>query len=651
MRTFSDKQRRALFILADGKCQQCGCALSNDWHADHVTPYTLGGTTDVINGQALCQKCNLRKGVSVSKPIWPGGDRKWQTDAFAAWQESRRDDFLAVAWPGAGKTRFALRVIRVMIDIGSEFTIVVVPTIALKKQWAEDASLFGIKLDYLYDNNRVGVSSDFDGIVVTYGTVNSQPDLYRKMSKGQLVVFDEIHHAGEEKTWGASLRVAFEYARRRLLLSGTPFRTDGQPIPYVNYDDAGKCVPDYVYGYPDALQDNVCRHLYFPTLEGKMTWQSGVDEITATFEDELSGQERSRRLRTALMPDGDFLQDALSEADKKLTEVRNDGHVNAGGLVICMDKTHAEQIARIIKKSTGIAPVLVLHDVEDAHDKIARFEKGEDRWIVAVKMVSEGIDIKRLRVLLYATNTTTEMFFDQAIGRVIRVITGMEYQPAFCYLPRDPKLLTYAKDIMEQRDHFLREVEDRERKEMLDEPSQPTLFAPLYAGNMERRETIGTLGSFTAEEIAHAEAQKARHGWPFPAEAIAEIMRCAPGYARQDNGSVAPAPDGKRPVIVTESDKRKQLKNKCNAAVNALHHQSGGILEHPYINRICNWYADVNSIDQINTHGLQDRWDFLVEWRRAYEAGSGPGFDGKRVFCAIAERNAEQRRNRVEARP
>jgi hypothetical protein len=243
------------------------------------------------------------------------------------------------------------------------------------------------------------------------------------------------------------------------------------------------------------------------------------------------------------------------------------------------------------------------------------------------------------------------MFFNQAIGRVIRVIGSLEYQPAFCYIPRDPDLLRYAESIMRERDHFLRQMEDKERREMLSDPVQPMLFVPLSASDMQRKDTIGTLGNFTDTEIALAQDAKMRHGWPIPAEMIAEIWREQPGQAKVENGHVAPAPDGKRPSIVTESDKRTRLKKSCKSAAGALHHQSGGLLDYPFINQTCNFLAGVNSIDLISTDGLQDRWEFLVEWRRAYEAGNGPSFDGERVFRAIAQRNAEQRRDRAEARP
>ena len=49
-----------------------------------------------------------------------------------------------------------------------------------------------------------------------------------------------------------------------------------------------------------------------------------------------------------------------------------------------------------------------------------RFADGDAPWIVAVRMVSEGVDIPRLRVGVYATNTVTELFFRQAVGRLVR---------------------------------------------------------------------------------------------------------------------------------------------------------------------------------------------------------------------------------------
>ncbi len=62
-RRFSVRERAALFVVADGRCEHCGCPLPPDWHADHVAAWARGGQTIIENGQALCPPCNLAKGV------------------------------------------------------------------------------------------------------------------------------------------------------------------------------------------------------------------------------------------------------------------------------------------------------------------------------------------------------------------------------------------------------------------------------------------------------------------------------------------------------------------------------------------------------------------------------------------------------------
>jgi len=61
-REFSQWQRTLLYHAADGKCDRCGTELGPDWHADHKVPWSRGGPTKVVNGQALCPPCNLKKG-------------------------------------------------------------------------------------------------------------------------------------------------------------------------------------------------------------------------------------------------------------------------------------------------------------------------------------------------------------------------------------------------------------------------------------------------------------------------------------------------------------------------------------------------------------------------------------------------------------
>jgi hypothetical protein len=68
---------------------------------------------------------------------------------------------------------------------------------------------------------------------------------------------------GDYETWGRALREAFEPAHKRLMLSGTPFRSDGNPIPFLQVSADGAYNIDFAYDYPTALRDGVIREITF----------------------------------------------------------------------------------------------------------------------------------------------------------------------------------------------------------------------------------------------------------------------------------------------------------------------------------------------------------------------------------------------------
>src|ERR671929_1738046 len=84
-------------------------------------------------------------------------------------------------------------------------------------------------------------SWDFVGIALTYAGVARNPLALRIRTEGfkTLVILDEVHHAGDALSWGEAVREAFEPAARRLMLTGTPFRSDTNPIPFVRYEPDG----------------------------------------------------------------------------------------------------------------------------------------------------------------------------------------------------------------------------------------------------------------------------------------------------------------------------------------------------------------------------------------------------------------------------
>jgi superfamily II DNA or RNA helicase len=73
--------------------------------------------------------------------------------------------------------------------------------------------------------------------------------------------------------------------------------------------------------------------------------------------------------------------------------------------------------------------------------------------MVAVRMVSEGVDVPRLAVGVYATTTSTPLFFAQAVGRFVR--SRSRGETASVFLPSVPGLLGLAAELEVARDHVL----------------------------------------------------------------------------------------------------------------------------------------------------------------------------------------------------
>ncbi len=470
--------------------------------------------------------------VQLTRPDLLPSLRSWQRDAHLAYFRCDQRDFLLVATPGAGKTTFALAIAAELLARREVAAITVVtPTEHLKHQWAQAAHRLGIALDPGYTNSQGQASADFTGVAVTYAQVAAHPALHRQrtLSRRTLVVFDEIHHAGDALSWGEAVRVAFEPARRRLGLTGTPFRSDTNPIPFVSYirdaDGSLRSSSDYVYGYGPALSDGVVRPVIFLAYSGEMRWRTRAgNEVAGTLGGLMTAEQLAHAWRTALDPEGAWIERVLEAADRRLTEVRR-GMPDAGGLVIASDHADARAYAALLRNISGAKPALVLSDDPAASKKIARYAASADPWMVAVRMVSEGVDIPRLAVGVYATSVGTPLFFAQAVGRFVRARRRGE--TASVFVPSIPSLLGYAAELEAERDHILRRPDDaaddelalaealrqRDTADELDQRPFEALEASahfdrvLYDGNefgvtAEEEDFLGLPGLLEPEQVA-----------------------------------------------------------------------------------------------------------------------------------------------------
>ena len=392
--------------------------------------------------------------------------RPWQEAALDAYQQSQPRDFLASATPGAGKTTFALTLAADLLEQRRvDRVIVVAPTDHLRTQWADEASRMGILLDPRLTNSGGGLKPDFQGYVTTYAQVAAHPVVHRRRCETvrTLVILDEIHHAGDGLSWGDAVSEAFAPAVRRLALTGTPFRTKpNERIPFVEYEDvdtdAVQSKADITYAYRDALQDGVVRPVVFAAYAGRAKWMNSAgDVITTTLSDANTKEHERAAWRTALNPKGRWISHVFKAADARLTDLRNSGMPNAGGLILANDQDSARTYAEVLKQVTGHKAVVVVSDDPSSSKRIAQFTNSDDRWLISVRMVSEGVDVPRLGVLVWATTYRTPLFFAQAVGRVVRAQRPGE--SATVFLPAVRPLLALAAEMESERNHVVRVVQ------------------------------------------------------------------------------------------------------------------------------------------------------------------------------------------------
>ncbi|HHT60398.1 DEAD/DEAH box helicase [Corynebacterium stationis] len=385
--------------------------------------------------------------------------RAWQQAALDKFLATKPKDFMAVATPGAGKTTFALRVATELVDSRTvERVIVVVPTEHLKVQWSAAAARVGLSLDPYFTNSSA-VNPSFDGIVVTYAQVGMHPFKHRAVTSARrtLVILDEIHHAGDAKSWGDGVREAYDDAEHRLALTGTPFRSDDSQIPFVRYEEDGEghlvSRSDHTYDYGHALADGVVRPVVFLAYSGEARWRTSAgEEFAARLGDPLNPEQTARAWKTALDPRGDWIPSVLQAAHTRLIQMRRN-MPDAGGLVIATDTATARAYAKILKELSSTPVSVILSDEPGSSERIQEFSDSRDEWMVAVRMVSEGVDVPRLAVGVYATSASTPLFFAQAIGRFVR--SRMPGETASVFLPSVPRLLGLAENMEKSRDHVL----------------------------------------------------------------------------------------------------------------------------------------------------------------------------------------------------
>lgn len=375
--------------------------------------------------------------------------RTWQKNCLSKALEvyqTGQQNFMCVAAPGAGKTRFSASLAKSLLRADHiDFVLCFAPSVSVQN------SIQGTFSNILNDrfDGRLGAK----GLVITYqGIQYAYQELAHVIKNYRvLIISDEIHHCASgvssmSNQWGQLLvSLISEGNPLTLTLSGTPWRSDSTKIALQSYSgEPQELDTDFVYGLGDAVRDKVCRRPSLILLDNSsIDVQEGSE--THKFSSIRKAIEAQKLKYSELLTHQDSLCQLMAYAHDELIRIR-EKHSRAAGLVVASSIDQARRISQLIISNFNESAIVVSYDQIDAHENIRDFQSSEIDWIVSIGMVSEGTDIPRLQVCAYLSNVRTELYFRQVLGRILRINKKTD-EPCSMIAFAEPKLLEYSERI------------------------------------------------------------------------------------------------------------------------------------------------------------------------------------------------------------
>lgn len=416
--------------------------------------------------------CEPEKPIVIQNGFEP---RRWQRRAVDLCRTAAvngSDRALIAACPGSGKTYGGLLIASELAHRAGKGPkiIVLTPNLAIKTQWIDRARVLSLELLPVKsgeDLRQDALALTETGFILSYQQAISLRHSLREFCEAHkpIIILDEVHHTEGPQTtkdgnaWGHVVTQSCAAASFKLCMTGTPFREGNNPIAFVDYDhDQRTAISLHEYSFADAIAEGVCRAIEFTLFDGHTAWIDKGETIRANFADKLTKKRSRQRLRAALSTDGDHPRTLLAAADAKLTELRKGSGVDAvaAGLVVACDTEHAEALAAELAAITGEKPLVVHNKIDDAQAQISAFRSSTAKWIIGINMLSEGVDIPRLRVGVYASNIRASLYFHQFCGRFARVMES-RFERSYVFMPADSELEAIALEIERMRSHAIGE--------------------------------------------------------------------------------------------------------------------------------------------------------------------------------------------------
>lgn len=376
--------------------------------------------------------------------------------------------------PGGGKSRMASYVAHILFHLGIiKRVLIIAPRVSLVAQMVESFHNHDLHLGLRVApwkpgrrRRRHGRSESLIdvGFVTTIQAVVADPSSFLKYVQEEptLVVIDEHHHMAEDKKWWDEAQPIVNGGRVVLAMSGTPYRHDGKPIPFLATDEDGRVVADINYTIQDAIRDRALRMPEFSMHCGEATWEAAGREISAKLS-EVKKRKARQALWTCLIKKG-FRDEIVDVMIRDLIEYRR-VYANAQGIIIAPNQIIAEGIASYVAETHGLRVALAIEKQGTGATKAIRsFRQGTSDVMVTVEMAHEGLDAPSCTHMCILTNKRSDPWLRQAIARAMRFDhrCGLPWdkQRAFLWVPKDEMMQEFVRWLLEEGVAVLRPEKD-----------------------------------------------------------------------------------------------------------------------------------------------------------------------------------------------
>lgn len=411
--------------------------------------------------------------------------RQHQLEAVkAALSKAPGGTLTAVIPPGGGKTILALAVLDALRKAGRiDAAVVFTPRLGLCSQFELDWK--GVRAHFqpgamgsiVHRENESIDSLRAFGYITSYQSLCADPAVHRRFARkhaGRLaIVCDEAHYLGEklhgsgDTTQAAKLLTQLgEHASFKLVMTGTPYRADENPIVFAEYDEQGRIEADVQLTYGDGVAQGFLRPFDATLFDGTLsqTRRRQRNGIAYYRTEEVELRYTAQQL-TKVATDPQFWETAARHAYEKVKELQ-EAWPHYCGIAGCANQDHARQVMEYFQ-SLGARCLLAVSDDSQAHSNLRTFKNGGRDMLVTVGMAHVGYDYKPIAVAAVLNGVREYNWLDQFTMRAGRVLPNrpQSEQTAWIFGMNDLAMRQYVNTKRDEADRVVRLAEATEEVE------------------------------------------------------------------------------------------------------------------------------------------------------------------------------------------